>query len=313
MLRWMCLWYVKMRNFAEVFILIVLCASVFCVSCTSEPKHVDNSSMRSYSLSDKKLLDIISSQNKLFETIERSGRNARAPMTSSDLISQKRRIDSLWKAYFAGESRNAEAYAIYGKYLRKCGDLAGAYAAFKKADSLDSTMASVKHQLAVYESEIAEYKLAYSNFSEAVKLAPNEKFYLRQRAKFLMVAKYRLVKMGFDSEKLDREMLEDYRKTAELSKPNSQERWEYAKAFYSVGNPDWDLALSLWDNIIYSASILLEKQTALANKARVLIELRRDAEAEVILNSIDNEHLASDKALLMRVIDAEKQKNKRQK
>lgn len=46
-------------------------------------------------------------------------------------------------------------------------------------------------------------------------------------------------------------------------------------------------------------------QTALANKARVLIELRRDAEAREILGKVDNPHLAADRKTLLDVIGAE--------
>ena len=75
--------------------------------------------------------------------------------------------------------------------------------------------------------------------------------------------------------------------------------------------PDWDEALSRWEDIIKNSALELERQTALANKARVLIELRRDDQAREILAKVVNEHLAEDKAKLLGVIESDA-KNKTQ-
>ena len=115
----------------------------------------------------------------------------------------------------------------------------------------------------------------------------------------------------FDIAQLDKKMLECYRKWADSSAPNSQAKWECAKAFYSVSHPDWEEALSRWEDIIKNSALELERQTALANKARVLIELRRDDQAREILAKVVNEHLAEDKAKLLGVIESDA-KNKTQ-
>lgn len=101
--------------------------------------------------------------------LDKMGRAERpSTLAASDLISEKKRVDSLWNEYFAGESRDAESYAIYGKYLRATSNPTIAYAAFLKADALDPSMASVKHQLAVYEAENGQFAKAYRHFSEAL-------------------------------------------------------------------------------------------------------------------------------------------------
>ena len=175
-----------------------------------------------------------------------------------------------------------------------------------KADSLDPTLASVKHQLAVYESENGQFKEAYGHFNAALALSPDNPTYLSQTAKFLMVARSELSESGdFDVAALDAQMLECYRKWAELSPANSPARWEYAKAFYSVEKPDWNLALEVWRGVFAESTLSLERQTATANIARVLIELRRDAEARALLEKVDNPFLADDKAKLLGVIDAD--------
>ena len=170
----------------------------------------------------------------------------------------------------------------------------------------------MKHQLAVYESENGQFPEAYAHFLDALKLEPENNVYISQTAKFLMVARTELAASGkFDIAQLDKKMLECYRKWADSSAPNSQAKWECAKAFYSVSHPDWEEALSRWEDIIKNSALELERQTALANKARVLIELRRDDQAREILAKVVNEHLAEDKAKLLGVIESDA-KNKTQ-
>ena len=285
------------------FAALSVCACAFC-GCATAEKSPKRSNADSYTFAQKKLLEIAKEQNRFLEKL----RNVSylSTVVNSDLISEKKRLDSLWSAYFAGEERDAESYAIYGKFLRRTSDPTTAYRAFLKADSLDPTLASVKHQLAVYESENGQFKEAYGHFNAALALSPDNPTYLSQTAKFLMVARSELSESGdFDVAALDARMLECYRKWAELSPANSPARWEYAKAFYSVVKPDWNLALEVWRGVLADCTLSLERQTAMANIARVLIELRRDAEARALLEKVDNPFLADDKAKLLGVIDAD--------
>ena len=276
------------------FAALSVCACAIC-GCATAGKTPKRSNPDSYTFAQKKLLEIAKEQNRFFEKL--GSVSHLSTVVNSDLI---------WSAYFAGEERDAESYAIYGKFLRRTSDPTTAYRAFLKADSLDPTLASVKHQLAVYESENGQFKEAYGHFNAALALSPDNPTYLSQTAKFLMVARSELSESGdFDVAALDAQMLECYRKWAELSPANSPARWEYAKAFYSVEKPDWNLALEVWRGVFAESTLSLERQTAVANIARVLIELRRDAEARALLEKVDNPFLADDKAKLLGVIDAD--------
>ena len=300
-------------KFAKLFAAAAFASALLCGCAGSEsgakiPRAPATS--QTYTLSQKKLLEIVAAQNRVLEKIR--GTKSLSVMKNSDLLSEKRRIDSLWNEYFTGEKRDAESFAIYGKYLRETSNSTAAYKAFLAADALDPTLASVKHQLAVYESENGQFPEAYAHFLDALKLEPENNVYISQTAKFLMVARTELAASGkFDIAQLDKKMLECYRKWADSSAPNSQAKWECAKAFYSVSHPDWEEALSRWEDIIKNSALELERQTALANKARVLIELRRDDQAREILAKVVNEHLAEDKAKLLGVIESDA-KNKTQ-
>lgn len=171
---------------------------------------------KTYTLAQKKLLEIVAAQNGLLDKMGRAERPS--TLAASDLISEKKRVDSLWNEYFAGESRDAESYAIYGKYLRATSNPTIAYAAFLKADALDPSMASVKHQLAVYEAENGQFAKAYRHFSEALGLAPDNSVYLSQTAKFLMVARAELAASGASTRPSSTpKMLGCYRKWADAS------------------------------------------------------------------------------------------------
>ena len=101
-------------------------------------------------------------------------------------------------------------------------------------------------------------------------------------------------------------MMESYRRAAQLEPENSALQWKYARAFYDAGRPDWNAALAQWNLVLSKfAPLNLDRQTALANKARVLIELRRDAQAREILETqVGPPSLLADKRRLLEIINS---------
>lgn len=263
---------------------------------------------QTYTLSQKKLLEIVAAQNRFLEKIR--GTKSLSVMKNSDLLSEKRRIDSLWNEYFTGEKRDAESFAIYGKYLRETSNSTAAYKAFLAADALDPTLASVKHQLAVYESENGQFPEAYAHFLDALKLEPENNVYISQTAKFLMVARTELAASGkFDIAANSTKKCSNATGSGRTPpRRTPRQNGSAQKPFTASQHPDWEEALSRWEDIIKNSALELERQTALANKARVLIELRRDDQAREILAKVVNEHLAEDKAKLLGVIESDSKK-----
>ena len=255
-----------------------------------------------YTLSQKKLLEIIAEQKVFFERVRTNSK-----MSRSDAVSLKNRLDSLWAEYFAEHPEDVDALLIHGKYLRAVGDDEAAYKEFSKADALNPNLPVVKQQLANYEAEHGLPKFAYANLSAAVALAPDVSVYRLQLADFILFYREELiVREKFTQQALDTVMMESYRRAARLEPENSALQWKYARAFYDAGKPDWNAALAQWNLVLSKfAPLNLDRQTALANKARVLIELRRDSQAREILETqIDLPALLADKHRLLEIINS---------
>ncbi len=256
-----------------------------------------------YTLSQKQLLDIIDEQNRLFERMRGNSK-----MSRSDAISLKNKIDSLWAEYQAKYPDDIDAIILFGKYLRATGDDDLSYDQFLKADSLNPDLPVVKQQLANYEAEHGLARHAYDNLSAAVALAPDNSVYRIQLAELILFFREELVReRHFSQKQLDSVMIKSYERAAKLEPENSALQWKYARAFYDLGKADWNAALEQWNLILREfAPLNIDMQTALANKARVLIELHRDGEAVKILEKIYLPSLQPDKRRLLSVVEKSK-------
>ncbi len=299
------------RTFLSILLLTLLasCASntigrIEAVDYANEKiEKKKNRDAYTYTLAEKKLLYIIEQQNRFFERIKSKSR-----MSQSDALSIKSRIDSLWEEYLAQFPNDANALIINGKFLRVTGDTDIAYQRFSAADRINPNLAVVKQQMANYEAEHGLHKEAYDNLKEAIALEPNIAIYHIQLADLLLFFREEfLQKKYFQQDSIDAEMLKAISTAAKLEPENSRIQWKYARFFYDLGKPDWNLALKQWNLILEKfATLNIEKQMALANKARVLIELNRDDEAEKILKKIDIKALSPDVKKLMFIIEETK-------
>ncbi len=278
--------------------------------CASEPKPEPSPTDRSaysYTFAEKKLLYIIEQQDRFFERIKSKSR-----MSYSDALSIKSRIDSLWDEYLAQFPNDANALIINGKFLRATGDNDAAYRHFSAADRINPNLAVVKQQLANYEAEHGLPRDAYNNLKRAIELEPNVAIYRVQFADLLLFYRDEFITTNFLEQKVvESEMIGAIAKAAELEPNNSRINWKYARFFYDVNKADWNAALKQWNIVLEKfAPLNVDKQTALANKARVLIELNRDDEAETILKNIDLKALSSDTKKLLSIIEESKKQKK---
>lgn len=278
-------------------------AAVWLCACSSGNAPRPDRSEYTYTLSQKKLLDIIEEQDRFFERIRGKSR-----MSHSDALSLKSKIDSLWAEYLAEFPDDVDALVLNGKFLRATGDDELSYKQFSRADALSPNLPVVKQQLANYEAEHGLAKHAYDNMRAAVSLAPENSVYRLQLAQLILVFREELIAgHGFSQDALDAELAQSYARAAELEPENGEIRKKYALSFYDLGRADWNEALRQWNIVLEKFSPLnIDKQTALANKARVLVELGRDADAREILEKVDAPALQADKRKLLEIMDAAK-------
>ena len=248
---------------------------------------------RDFSMSQKRLLEIVDEQEKLFAKLDSNSR-----MAGSDLISQKSRVDGMWRDYIARNPRDFDALAIYGKYLRDTGS-SSARDILERADKLGRS-AAVKHQLAACFAEEGRFGEAFKYAKESVEADPDGLFYLLQAAQLSAVVREPLVEDGIvPRAEIDSFIFKCYSRAASLRPRDRRIQTDFALSFYDYEKPDWNAALAQWDRVIPLCALGIERQTALANKARVLVELNRDAEAAEILKSVNLKPLERAKALLI--------------
>ena len=304
----------KMKRASKIFIMFLSAAAcVFFGGCASDsslppeaadasnpPRAAENREVYSYTLSQKKLLEIIDQQKRFFDRVKSESR-----MSQSDALSLKNKLDSLWAEYMAQYPKDIDALILYGKYLRAVGEDELSYNQFLKADALNPDIAVVKQQLANYEAEHGLPKYAFDNISAAVALDPDNSVYRLQMAALIVFFREELIhKKYFSQSQLDSLMIKSYAKAAELEPQNSNIQWKYAQAFYDVGKADWSAALAQWEKILENfAPLNLDRQTALANKARVLIELNRDKESLAVLEKVTLPSLQPDRRKLLSIIE----------
>lgn len=300
-----------MRGLAVLF-LGVLCAALCACSSPGGAGAGTSANARaggggnSFTLGQRRILDIASAQDALFADPNAALDDA---MARAQLKTKAMRIISMWKAYFADNPDDVHALLIYGKFLRRIGMDDEAYAAFKKADSLNPSLGVAKQQMSALEAERGQAKKAFCHIRQAMRLEPENTVYMRQCAYILIVAKNELAggKVLSNAE-FDRLAGDCYRKIYEADKSNRREKVRYAQSFYDLFEPDWQKALSLWREILGESALNIERQTAKANIARVLIELGRDGEAAAVLGEVDLDSLAGAKKILLEKIARQKKK-----
>lgn len=225
-------------------------------------------------------------------------------MPRHNVITIVNRINSLWNDYFGDNPEDAEALVIYSKFLRFIGDSERSYSTAKKADAINPKIPSAKEIMAAYEAENGMYKAAYNHICKAIKLNPEVGVYYKQKAQIITVYRTRMIDSAFaDWGRMDAELIECYRKVCELEPGNVRAKWQYAQAFYELQKADWNAALALWNEIEKESALNIDLQTVRANKARVLVELGRDSEAEKLLAGIDLPSLQNAKSMLLAEID----------
>lgn len=239
------------------------------------------------SFSEKKLLAIVEKQETLL------GRYAvKKELSEFDLEDLRFRARNIVQEY---ESLIAEApdqllpYILYGKFLNRIGQEEQAARMFLKADAIDPNVAVVKQQLGNYLAESGKFEEAMGFFIQAIYISPNTALYHYQLAEL-----FSTYKKNFINEKvlfrdvLENEMMQAFSDADRLEPGNVDFKMRYAESIYDLKNPDWQLALQLWDELQDMGHTSLHKEAVNLHRARVLSKLGRLKEARDLAQSVDD-------------------------
>lgn len=258
------------------------------------------------SLSHKKLMDILRDQQKFFERVGRGSR-----MREAETISAYRRLRSLWEEYLLSNPDDIEASIIFGKFLRRVGDGTTAYGVFCEVEKKKNDIHVVKQQLATYEGEIGMWKESYEHLQQAMKLSPDNPVYLTQFAQLILVYRSDLKDfLKLSQNEIDAKMLDAYARVARLLPNDVDAQTRYAQAFYDLASADWNAAYAQWLVVEKMTTLNVERQNVWANRARVLVELNRDEEAEKLLRQVTLPSFTRSKAMLLGEIERARQVSK---
>jgi len=222
---------------------------------------------------------------------------------------QSRTVDQFVRRFenlLAADPDYVYTFILYGKFLRRIGELDRANEVFVAANEIDPNIAVVKQQIGNYLAEQGDFVLALRYLMAAVELEPKVAVYHYQIG--LLLDHFRdplLEKTELTQSTLERNLLDAFRQAVVLAPQNRQFRVRYAEAFFDVDRPDWFQALRQWDKLAEAPESDVQAQLIALQRARVLVELDRHDDARAALARVDRPSLASLKAELLARIAAE--------
>ncbi len=254
-----------------------------------------NNNSNSFTLAQRELLAILQLQ-KNFELDCKAKK-----LGESEKQGRLSEIEKRWAAYMLENNSDTTSLILFGKFLKSNKNDADARLVFERADKLDPNIAVVKQQLATFEAERKNFASAYDYILKACELEPQTAVYHYQLGDLIyfggtIIAQKRLI----SKEYLERQMLEAFKKAANLDKANDKFLTRYAQTFYDVSNPNWAEAMAAWREVLKNSKDPLARENALLNMAQVAIETSDFNSAEEFLKQVSLPDFNAQKAHIER-------------
>lgn len=259
-------------------------------------------------LAQQKLDAILQDEKKLFIQWDKA-------LASGDELGQKQYerkvmgLNQAYQAYIKENQQDIQGWVLYGKLLRKVGQLDQAQAVFLKADELFPDTAVIKQQLGNYFAETGAYPLALACLLNAIDLAPQEAVYHYQVGEVLAHFKDSFVKENILTEAaLDKQMQEAFLQAITLAPEEKAYLFRYAESFYDLSEPRWDEALSVWNSLLDDLSEGQARDLVLLQLSRVKIEIGDFEGAQADLAKIYDPELELPRRALLESINERREK-----
>lgn len=224
-------------------------------------------------------------------------------VAEEDVDQVRRELTSIISGYeslIADSPNYAPAYASFGLMLNRTGNRKEATAMFLKADQIDPMLPVVKNQLGNYMAEEGDYTEAYGFYMLARDLAPDEPLYHYQLGNLLVAYRKYFVADGlFAWEEIDDQIIKHFRSATRRAPKDVSYKMRYAQAFFDVENPDWELALGIWQDLYKVAGSEYEQQVVRLYTARVRFELGHHTAARKLIDQLDHPSLDESKQSLL--------------
>ena len=248
-------------------------------------------------LSEKSLITIIERQDNFF-----SQSKNRDSSNLSELSRQAQEIVTAYEVHISQNPKDTNALILFGKFLKKVGQEEYAIEYFLKADHINPKIAVVKQQLANYLVENGKPIDAFPYFIQTVDLAPQIAAFHYQLGNFLFLFEQDLVKEGILSKKSSQSFMHrSFRESNKLEPKNFDFALRYAQSFFDYPKSNKENALSVWKKIEedFPDRSDLELQYFKLCKARILLELNRNKDANALIESVSSKSLQEAKNSLL--------------
>lgn len=194
----------------------------------------------------------------------------------------------------------AAGYVSYGLLLGKVGMTREAAAMLMKANQLDQNVPIVKNEMARLLAEDGKVVEALPWLTAAIDLEPEEPLYHYHLGKLLTEGRDDFIASGqFSRPTLDKAMLGEFKRAAELAPSNTAYTYRAAEAYYDLAEPKWDDALAAWKELETKTQPGIEQQTVRLHAANVLLKLSRADDARALLLSVTAQPLQKQKQTLL--------------
>ncbi|MDQ8187013.1 hypothetical protein [Pelagicoccus sp. SDUM812002] len=229
-------------------------------------------------------------------------------VAEEDVDQVRRELQSIIDGYdklISDSPDYAPAYTSFGLMLQRTGNRDEANAMFLKSDQLDPLQPVVKNQLGNYMAEEGKYTEAYGFYMLARDLAPDEPLYHLQLGNLLVAYRKYFVADGlFAWEEIDDQIIKHFRSATRRAPDDISYKMRYAQAFFDIENPDWEIALGVWQELYKAAGSEYEQQVVRLYTARVRFELGHHTAARKLISQLDHPSLDESKQTLLGEIDA---------
>jgi tetratricopeptide (TPR) repeat protein len=253
-------------------------------------------------LSEKILNQIIDRQEKFFKIGKSATKTSEQEMTrhAQDIV-------AAYESYLSDNPKDVHALILFGKFLRKVGQQEHAVDFFIQADKINPKLAVVKQQLANYLIEKGKPVDAFPYFILTIELNPNEAVYHFHLGNFLFLFQKELINEGILNRLSAQSFMHRSFLEATILKPNNFDfQLRYAQSFFDFPESNKAKALIAWEKIEknFPDRSKLEHDYFRLCRARVLLELNRQKDASLLINSVSSKSLQEVRdALLLQAND----------
>ena len=262
-----------MRSLVPMVCLLAL----FMSGCRSKAPQVPAAATAtSLSLLEERLLETIELEKRLEEAAAKPSAERR------DIQRLFQQVAREYEGIIARNPEHLESRLLYGKLLMRYGDSIGARNQFLMAARIDSEVAVIHQQLSTYYAEERDYTRALAYALNAIEIEPDTATYHFGLGQLLAAFRDEfLTGEVFTSYELDSQMLTAFKTACELEPDTLPFQFRYGEAYYDIGKPNWQEALTHWESLVSHPGLSSLQQDAVRlHQARCLVGLGRNDEAK---------------------------------